>query len=101
MKKYITFMLALSMLVSILVLPAFAAEEADIQPRASYVDCEECGVPMITRTKTTTKNVTTACDNHSTNHTHTRTTVTIYGTCSNCGYYLNIQRNTESCKYPN
>ena len=83
MKKLFSLLLIVVMLVSLLIIPAAAAE---VEPRDAVMPCSECGVTTHIYSRYEARMVDKACAASSIPHWHDDFFQIGYGTCPGCGH---------------
>ena len=89
MRKTISLLLAIVMLMSVLIIPAAAAMPAEnaVEPCGGFADCPGCGSSSpYTTSSTNTETKMTTCTNSGTSHLHSRTYYYRIFNCSYCNY---------------
>lgn len=81
MKKKLAFLLALVLLLSVLILPAYAAERRAIICPACGGSAYESREQLVS----TTSESVSSCEHYIGMHTHTKKTYNIFVTCDDCG----------------
>ena len=93
MKKYLSLLLIVTVLASMLVIPASADE---IEPRYANTLCEVCKANVYIYSRYEARMVDKACAASSVPHWHDDIFQIGYGTCSNCGHEYYFEYLLES-----
>lgn len=95
MKKYVSILLAVLMLASLVAVPVSATTASDVEPCTAYLRCD-CGGSIAIYSRTTNETVRITCGASSSPHNHTNTYTIQSGTCPDCGqqYYNKVLSRT-------
>ena len=104
MKKTLSLLLAIVMMLSVLVIPAAAAAPEDdvLDPCATFMDCPQCGTSAYLRNtlKNQVKAVTVSkCSNKATSHVHYKTYDQYIIDCTYCGTVTKTVYTADDCIY--